>query len=139
MQFKTILCPIDVSDFSVTAYYYAASLAEHYKASLIVLHAIELRKYPYADYVASTGDFASFSKALCEGGDAKLQEFLRKHSQAGVEAQRTIDQGNASELILTFAQSQTVEVIVMGTHGRRGFDRLVLPGSRGPHLIEMRK
>ena len=126
MQFKTILCPIDFSEFSVTAYHYAVSLAEHYKANLVVLHAIELRKYPYADYVASTGDFASFSKALSEGGDAKLREFLKKHSREAVEVQRIIDQGNASDLILTFAQSHNIEVIVMGTHGRRGFDRLVL-------------
>jgi nucleotide-binding universal stress UspA family protein len=81
---------------------------------------------PYADYVASTGDFASFSKALCEGGDAKLREFLKKHSCEGIEVQRIIDQGNASGLILTFVQSHNIEGIVMGTQGRRGFERLVL-------------
>src|SRR5262249_6708313 len=134
MQFKTILCPNDFSEFSVTAYHYAVSLAEHYKANLVVLHAIELRKYPYADYVASTGDFASFSKALSEGGDAKLREFLKKHSREAVEVQRIIDQGNASDLILTFAQSHNIEMIVMGTHGRRGFDRLVL-GSTTDRVI----
>lgn len=37
-----------------------------------------------------------------------------------------VDQGNASDLILSFAQKHNVELIVMGTHGRRGFDRLVL-------------
>jgi nucleotide-binding universal stress UspA family protein len=37
-----------------------------------------------------------------------------------------VDQGNASDLILLFAQTHNVELIVMGTHGQRGFDRFVL-------------
>jgi Universal stress protein family len=72
MQLKRILCPVDFSDFSVSAYQYALTVAEYYKAHLVALHAIELSKYPYADYVGATGDFADLSRALCEGGKAKL-------------------------------------------------------------------
>ncbi len=126
MQFKRILCPVDFSDFSVSAYEYALTVAEYYKAHLVALHAVELSKYPYADYVGATGDFAHLSRALCEGGKAKLQEFVKKHWRHGVEPQLVVDQGNASDLILLFAERHNVELIVMGTHGRRGFDRLVL-------------
>jgi len=126
MQFKLILCPVDFSEFSAAAYRYALSLAEHYKTNLVVLHAVELRKYPYADYAAAAGDFASFCKALCEGGSVKLHEFLKKHSRAETDVRCVVDQGNASDLILSFAQAHNVELIVMGSHGRRGLDRLVL-------------
>jgi nucleotide-binding universal stress UspA family protein len=101
---------------------------------LVALHAIELWKYPYADYVASTGDFAGLSNALCEGGDVKLQGFLNKHRRDRVAVEHIINQGNASDLILSFAQKHNVELIVMGTHGRRGFDRLVL-GSTTDRVI----
>ena len=126
MQLKLILCPVDFSDFSASAYEYALTLAEYYKANLTALHAIELSKYPFADYVGATGDFADLSRALCEGGKTKLREFAKKHSRHGIEPQLVVDQGNASDLILSFAQTHDVELIVMGTHGRRGFDRLVL-------------
>lgn len=126
MQFKGILCPVDFSDFSVSAYEYALTVAEYYKAHLVALHAVELSKYPYADYVGATGDFADLSRALCEGGKVKLRDFVKKHSRRGVEPQLVVDQGNSSDLILSFAQTHNVELIVMGTHGRRGFDRLVL-------------
>lgn len=126
MQFKLILCPVDFSDFSVSAYEYAQTLAEYYKSHLVALHAIELSKYPYADYVGATGDFAELSRALCDGSKAKLKEFVKKHSRPGVEPQLLVDQGNASDLILSSAQTHDAELIVMGTHGRRGFDRLVL-------------
>ncbi len=126
MKFQLILCPVDFSDFSVSAYEYALTLAEYYKAHLVTLHAIELSKYPYADYVGATGDFADLSRALCAGGKVRLREFVKKHSRDGAESQLVVDQGNASDLILSFARKHNVELIVMGTHGRRGFDRLVL-------------
>jgi nucleotide-binding universal stress UspA family protein len=126
MQFKHILCPVDFSDFSVSAYEYALTLAQYYKAQLAVLHVIELSKYPYADYVGATGNFPDLSKALCEGGEAKLREFVNKHPRPGVEPQLVVDQGNASDLILSCAQTHNAELVVMGTHGRRGFDRLVV-------------
>ena len=128
MQFKRVLCPVDFSDFSLSAYEYALSVAEYYKAHLVVLHAVELSKYPYADYVGATGDFSDLSRALCDGGKVKLRDFVKKRSRHGVEPQLVVDSGNASDLILSFAREHKVELIVMGTHGRRGFDRLV-PGS----------
>lgn len=129
MQFKRILCPVDFSDFSASAYEYALTLAEHYKADLVALHAIELSKYPYADYVGATGNFVDLSRAVCEGGEVKLREFAHQHSRHEVEPQLVVKEGHASDLILSFAQTHDIEGIVMGTHGRRGFDRLVLGSS----------
>jgi nucleotide-binding universal stress UspA family protein len=126
MRFKRVLCPVDFSDFSASAYEYALTVAEYYKAHLVALHAVELSKYPYADYVGATGNSADLSRALCDGGKVKLRDFVKKHWRHGVEPQLVVHQGNASDLILSFAQEHNVELIVMGTHGRRGFDRLVL-------------
>jgi nucleotide-binding universal stress UspA family protein len=126
MQVKSILCPIDFSEFSIRAYHYAVSLAERYEAKLVTLHIVELWKYPFADFAAYETDFAKVSAALDEGGEARLQEFVGNHSPEGFHPLVAVNQGNASDLILSFAQEQNIELIVMGTHGRRGFDRLVL-------------
>jgi nucleotide-binding universal stress UspA family protein len=126
MQLKSILCPIDFSEFSIRAYEHALSLAEYYEAKLVALHVVELWKYPFVDYAAYEGDFANVPRALEEGGEERLREFTNKHSRAGIQPHLAVDQGNASDVILSFAQAQNIEVIVMGTHGRRGFDRLVL-------------
>lgn len=126
MQLNSILCPIDFSDFSAIAYHHALSLAEHYQAKLVALHVVELWKYPFADYAAYQADYANFCKALNEGGHQRLREFIKKHPHDRIQPQLVVDQGNASDLILSFAQAQNIELIVMGTHGRRGFDRLVL-------------
>lgn len=126
MRLKSILCPVDFSEFSAAAYEHALSLAEHYKARLVCLHIVELWKYPFADYAAHQADFAKFSEAINEGGEQQLRDFVKKHSANGVRPELVVRQGNASNCILSFAQAGNFELIVMGTHGRRGFDHLVL-------------
>jgi len=126
LEIKLILCPVDFSEFSIRAYHYALSLAEHYRAKLVAQHIVELSRYPYAEYVATQGDYQEFSRALREGGEERLQEFMKKHTHDEVQPELEVHEGVAADSILSFAQERKMDLIVMGTHGRRGFDRLVL-------------
>ncbi|HEX4783891.1 MAG TPA: universal stress protein [Candidatus Sulfotelmatobacter sp.] len=126
LEIKLILCPIDFSEFSIRAYHHALSLAEHYRAKLVAQHVLELSRYPYADYVASTGDYAEFCRALREGGKERLQEFVKKHIHGEIRPELVVHEGAAPDSILSFAQTRKTDLIVMGTHGRRGYDRVVL-------------
>jgi nucleotide-binding universal stress UspA family protein len=126
LEMKLILCPIDFSEFSIRACHYALSLAEHYRAKLVAQHIVELWRYPYGDYAASAGDYAEFSRALREGGKEQLQEFVKKHTHDEIQPELVVHEGIAADSILSFAQERKADLIVMGTHGRRGFDRLVL-------------
>jgi len=134
MLIKKILCPVDFSEFSIRAYRHALSLAEHYDADLVAMHVVELWKYPYADYAASSGDYANFRQALDKGGKEKLREFVKKYSHEKIKPELAICEGRAPDSILAFAKEQKVDGIVMGTHGRRGFDRLML-GSATDRVI----
>jgi nucleotide-binding universal stress UspA family protein len=134
MKLKSILCPIDFSDFSAAAYQYALSLAEYYKARLVALNVVELWKYPFADYAAHEADYAKFCKAMDEGGEVQLKRFVQQYSAGGLQPELAVHQGNAATCILSVAQEEKMGVIVMGTHGRRGFDRLVL-GSATDRVI----
>jgi len=131
---QSILCPVDFSEFSAAAYQYALSLAEYYQARLVCLHIVELWKYPYAEYAAQEVDYAKFCKALSEGGEVQLQELVKKYPGRGITPQLVVRVGNAADCTLWFTQKENIEVIVMGTHGRRGFDRLVL-GSTTDRVI----
>ncbi|HTT19897.1 MAG TPA: universal stress protein [Candidatus Sulfotelmatobacter sp.] len=126
MQLKSILCPVNFSEFSVAAYQYGLSLAEYYQVRLICLHIVELWKYPFADYVAHETDYAKYAKALNDGGEVQLRNFVQKYSGKGIQPELVVRQGNASDCTLWFAEKEDMEVIVMRAHGRRGFDRLVL-------------
>jgi hypothetical protein len=92
MQLKSILCPVDFSEFSAAAYQHALSVAEYYEAKLICLHIVELWKYPFADYVAHEADYAKFCRALNEGGEVRLREFVKKHFPAGAQPELVVRQ-----------------------------------------------
>ncbi|MGB8063837.1 MAG: universal stress protein [Candidatus Sulfotelmatobacter sp.] len=126
LEIKLILCPVDFSEFSVRAYHYALSLAEHYGAKVVAQHIVELSRYPYADYVASTGDYAEFCRTLRESGQQRLQAFLKTHSHPTIQPELVVHEGTAPDCILSYAQKHNADLIVMGTHGRRGYDRVVL-------------
>ena len=91
----------------------------NYKARLVGLHVVEMWKYPFADHAAYETGYARFSQAMNEGGIPVIAS--RRNLRFGKEM--------PPNRILSFAESENIEVIVMGTHRRRGFDRLVL-GSR---------
>jgi Universal stress protein family len=55
LKIKLILCPIDFSDFSVSAYQHALSVARHYQAKLVAQHIVELWRHPSVDFAASAG------------------------------------------------------------------------------------
>lgn len=126
LEIKLILCPIDFSEFSVRAYHHALSLAEHYQAKLVAQHVVELWLHPSASFAASAGVYEEFEQALRESGSKQLQEFVKNHTRDEIQPELVVQQGIAPDSILTFAQAQKTDVIVMGTHGRRGFDRLML-------------
>jgi len=126
LDIKLILCPIDFSEFSVRAYRHALSVAEHYGAKLVAQHVVELWRYPSLGYVACAQLYDEFCLAVHERGKKQLQEFVKNHTHDAIRPELVVQQGMAPDSILSFAQTQRADVIVMGTHGRRGYDRLML-------------
>src|SRR5450755_2002556 len=115
LEIRVILCPVDFSEFSERAYRHAVSVAEHYRARLVALHVVELWRYPYADYAATAGDYEGFCRALREGGKEQLKGFVKNHTHDEVQPELVVSQGSAPDCILSFAQEQKTDVIVMGT------------------------
>ncbi len=59
-------------------------------------------------------------------GWQRLQDFVRNHTHNERLPELVVERGTAPDVILSSAQARQTDVIVMGTHGRRDFDRLVL-------------
>jgi len=126
LEIKLILCPIDFSEFSLRAYRYALSIAEHYRSKVVAQHIVELWRYPSAGFAASASLYDEFCQAVLENGKEKLQEFVKNHTEGEIQPELVVHHGRAPDSILSFAEAQKADVIVMGTHGHRGYDRLML-------------
>jgi nucleotide-binding universal stress UspA family protein len=110
----------------VKAYHHALSLAEHYRARLVAHHVIELWRYPSLGFAPSVESYQEFCRSIHEIGHSQLREFVTTHARENIQPELVVEQGSAPDAILSFAQTHKTELIVMGTHGRRGYDRLML-------------
>ncbi len=125
-QPRRILCPVDFSEPSTIAYRHALSLARHYRAKLFVQRVFELWRHPHLGFAATGELFARSCTSLLAREEETLQRFVKASARDGVELECVLRQGNARDHILDFAEAEDVDLIVMGTHGRRGLDRLLL-------------
>jgi nucleotide-binding universal stress UspA family protein len=123
-RIERILCPVDFSQFSVRAYDYAQSVAGHYQATLVVQHIVELWQHPSADYSVSPRGYEDFRRKLMADGQNDLQQFVNRSGD--IQPERIVQEGAAADAILFLARSRAINLIVLGTHGRRGFDHLML-------------
>lgn len=125
-KLERILCPIDFSDFSTRAYAYASSLARQSGAKLFVQHVVEMWQYPSSGFVPTADEYEKFCKAMRIQSRERLRSFMASCTGDGVEAEPVTSEGAAADCILSFAMQHEVNLIVMGTHGLKGFERLML-------------
>lgn len=125
LKITRILCPTDFSEFSERAYDYGLSLARHYNAELCLLHVVRPVIVGYPEY-AIPDSVSEFYGELREHAEEQLREFVKVRAENGVLARVIVEEGVVTESILDFARENSVDMIVMGTHGRRGVQRLTL-------------
>jgi nucleotide-binding universal stress UspA family protein len=125
LRFERILCPLDFSEFSTRAFDYAQSLARHYQAKLFLEHVLApmLPAYPSYVYPDMANDLYQDLRIHAE---QQLKEFVKARIHNGFPLDTCVCEGQVTDSILAFARSHQVDLIVMGTHGRHGFDHLLL-------------
>ena len=130
----------DFSDPSLPALHVAAQEARRRGAPLHLLHALDIA--PFADRhppAAAMPYLEGKSWIALEGLDelrirakARLDETLQ---ETGLPGETALAAGSANEVIVRYAESVQAALVVVGTHGRSGFTRLML-GSTAGWVIE---
>ena len=123
-RFARVLCPTDFSEFSAAAVDYAAALAASYGSRLRLVHV--LTPFPVVAPVADAPiDSRVWETQETLGRDGLAAE-VRRVRTPGVEIDTELRAGGPVQEILTAADEWSADLIVIGTHGRGGFERLVL-------------
>jgi nucleotide-binding universal stress UspA family protein len=125
LRIERILCPVDFSESSVRAYDSAQSLTRHYQAKLFLLHVVDFVLPSYAYYVSASYIAELYLRIRAEARE-QLQEFVKSHTRNGVQPECVVHEGEVTNSILSFAAARKVDLIVMGTHGLKGVDRVTL-------------
>lgn len=127
VDIRRILCPIDFSDGSRHALEHAVVMAGWYGSRLTALHIVKrvFRIEPpvlLSDFAAGPVPPDADREALRES----MRAWLEPAKKAGVEADALLDGGKPATRILERAASLPADLVVMGTHGRSGFERFLL-------------
>lgn len=135
MPYTKILVPTDFSPSATEALHSAADLAARYGASITLVHVFEHLVYPFPE---ATGFSAIVNLAdVIEDIDRLLEKSKQAALQAGAKTVTATQlQGYPPTEIAGYAKSGGFDLIVMGTHGRRGLSHLMI-GSVAERVVRL--
>jgi nucleotide-binding universal stress UspA family protein len=120
-MYDEILVPTDGSEAAAAALNHAIDLAERYGARLHALYVVDARAYATLDAGANL-----VIDSLEGEGDEAVRAIEERAEGAGLDVITEVATGTPHEAILEYADERDIDLIVMGTHGRRGLDRVLL-------------
>ena len=135
-EIKKILCAVDFSEVSSKVADYAQTLAKSLGASVKVLY-VAPSLSQYVGFHVPPTSIETFVGEILTGAEKSMEVFVQENFTE-VEAEPKVVTGYASDEILNFAQEEQVDLIIMGTHGRKGIDRILF-GSVAEKVVKSAK
>jgi nucleotide-binding universal stress UspA family protein len=118
-----IIVPIDFLQHTEQLAEYAVYIGEKFNAGLVFLHVIEPPHY-YGDYeYPSLGLYAA---EMAEHVDEKMKQFIEKYSNSSASCEGQVLRGNIADSIIKYAKDKDADLIIIGTHGRKGLEKMWL-------------
>lgn len=130
MEIKKVLIPTDFSELSKRAVAEALPIVKKLNASVVFVHVLERLDHP-DDMTALFDEGYAY---LMDRSHALLNDLVIQAKQAGIEAQAELKNGVPHVEIVELAQQKGVDLIIMGTHGRTGFNHLMM-GSQTERVL----
>jgi len=133
MEIKSILFPTDFSEGSAQALQYAVDMSKRYGAKLYVIHVIY-------DIAKATGWYVphvsmdEMYKDIQEGAKKELERFGVEELARVKNVERRVITGVPHEEIINFVSANKIDLVIMGTHGRKGIDKILF-GSTAAQVV----
>lgn len=123
IRLERILCPVDFFPASERAFDYAVALARNYDADLDLLHVVSAITPTSYEFQLNTAEVLSQLEA---GAESRLAELATTARGEGVRVHPETRTGDVADTLEQAIAERPVDLVVMGTHGRRGFERWFL-------------
>ena len=138
MNIQTILVPLDLGECSVDVADRASAMANKLRAEVVLLYVAELP--PGTDPASMVQPLATPSRSI--GGYLAgqaiegMQRFAQPLREAGRPVRCLVRHGKPAEAILRAAEEVGADLVMMGTHGRKGLKRVLL-GSVAEEVLRL--
>lgn len=121
-----ILAPTDLSELSLAGVNYALELAHSQDAEVILLHVIGIAD----DWLSGRDEFDPV-RGLVEDQECLLEKFVKEKLSdltAKVKVRQVVEIGVPYKRIVEKAEEEGVDMIITSTHGKTGFDHMLIGG-----------
>lgn len=132
-QFKKILFPVDLSDVSAEIIPFVTTMAKTFQSDLHLLFVARIFKYYDTIYVPPVS-IVEFEEKVVEGSKRRLDEFVEEHLKDCCVSAAEVIAGDPAEEIVKYVDTEGIDLVIMGTHGRKGLDRILF-GSVASHVV----
>ncbi|MBI2817574.1 MAG: universal stress protein [Acidobacteria bacterium] len=124
LSIRRILCPMDFSEFSRGALRYATSLAQHFSANLYIQHTAEI---PASLLTVGAEPMAIEQwRQQLPRVERELWQLVRASGVSPTQSRVIVNEGQVVDQILETISKENIDLLVMGTHGHKGFRHLLL-------------
>ncbi|HJV71484.1 universal stress protein [Ideonella sp.] len=126
-MYEKILVPLDGSGTAERGLREAMHLAQALKSQLVLLHVVA--DYPLMVEMATAVNFEESRRELLDYGKEMLERAHAACTEARIPSEtvlREIKTTNVADTVVEETAKQNCQLVVMGTHGRRGFNRLTM-------------
>jgi nucleotide-binding universal stress UspA family protein len=131
---KKILVPCDFSISSVSAFRFALNIAEKSRGSIHLIHVIELPVLHDTMLMPALYFEQAFLDDLKAKAEKNFQELTEKYQSEKAEITNEVRYGVVQKEIVEFANSQKMDLIVMGSHGVSGIEKFFV-GSNAERIV----
>ncbi len=122
-EIKKILCAVDLSSHSKTIADYATTFAKLTGAEVLVVYTAPSLSQ-YVGFHVPPNTIENFVGEIVSGAEKSMDGFIAENFP-GIVAKGHVLVGYAAEEIVEKAEEEKVDLIIMGTHGRKGLDRML--------------
>lgn len=130
-MYERILLPTDGSEAMDEVIEHAVALATEHDATL---HTLYVANTASLSDIPMDAGWEGITDALEREGERAISVVENAAETAGVTVESTVREGAPAKEIQRYAQEEECDIIVMGTHGRSGVDRLLL-GSVAERIV----
>jgi len=134
MMYKKILVPTDGSEFAKKAQKHALFLSKVSGAEII---AVSVTENNFVNGLPLDDEVYQLNQILKERSEENLKEF-DELNEDDLKITHVIREGSPARVILEVAQEEDVDLIVMGSSGKSGFDRFIM-GSVADKVVNSAK
>ncbi|MCS7200095.1 MAG: universal stress protein [Thermodesulfobacteriaceae bacterium] len=124
IEIKKILVPVDFSEVAPLVAKWAKDFAKKLEAKIYLIYILEDLTGLESIYIDQQ-ILINLEKELLEGAKKSMEEFVKSNFSDFEDLEIIIKSGDVVEKIIETATEKEVDLIVMGTHGRKGLDRIL--------------